>query len=278
MKLPKPKYTVTDASHKYSILLPSGETIGPLKSVTGILNVLAKDALIGWAAKESANFFKTEILRMGRAALDPAMLEQIAKDAAGAHRRMAKDAADLGSKCHDAFEAIILGREPEGHPKELNEPVAAFKTYRLQSDIEVVATEVAVASAKHRYGGRLDFLGYSTARGGWGIGDLKTSSGFYGSEYAYQVAGYAAAVEEMFDIKIAWAEIVRFSKKPPYESEARPVTDMAAAILGFITALNMVRSNELKLIGAPTFSSAGKPETVPALAKPKKKPVSHLGF
>jgi len=275
MKLPESRYQVADDKHKYTILLPNGETIGPLHSVTRVLGVLAKDALISWAARESANFFKTEILRMGRTALDPTMLEQIAKDAAGAHRRKAKDAADLGSKCHDAFEAIILGREPEGYPKELEEPVAAFKTYRLQSDIEVVATEVAVASAKHRYGGRLDFLGHSKARGGWGIGDLKTSSGFYGSEYAYQVAGYAAAVEEMYDIKIAWAEIVRFSKKPPYESEARPVTDVAAAIMGFLTALEMVRSNELKLIGAPTFTSAGKPEASPA---PKSKTTLSMGF
>ena len=283
MNLPQPKYTVTDDNHKYSIQLPSGEAIGPLKSVTGILNVLAKEALIGWAAREAAGYFKAELLRLGSRALDVATLEQISKDAAQAHRKKAKDAADLGTACHDAFEAIIKGLELPGYPKELEEPVAAFKRYRLQSDIEVVATELAVASAKHRAGGRLDFLGYSKARGGWGIGDYKTPSGFYGNEYAYQAGGgYALMVEEMYGIEIWWAEIVRFSKKPPYESEARPVLDIRAAMSGFLAALDIARSNEIKLIGAPTFTSAGiapaaADETIKAKVKKAAKP-SGLGF
>jgi len=276
MKLPEPKYAVTDDNHRYTIRLPNGKEIGPLLSVTKALGVLAKEALIGWAAREAAGYFKTELLRLGRAALTPETVEQIAKDAAGAHRRKAKDAADLGSACHDAFEAIILGREPENIPAELAEPVAAFKRYRLQSDIEIVATELSVASAQHRFGGRVDFLGYSTTRGGWGIGDYKTSSGFYGNEYAYQAGGgYACAVEEMWGVKIVWAEIVRFSKKAPFESEARPVTDIDSAKAGFLTALQMARSNEIKLIGAPTFTSAGSPASAPAA---KSKPKLAMGF
>ena len=133
----------------------------------------------------------------------------------------------------------------------------------------------------HRAGGRLDFLGYSKARGGWGIGDYKTSSGFYGNEYAYQAGGgYALMVEEMYGIEIKWAEIVRFSKKSPYESEARPVLDIRASISGFLAALNIVRSNEIKLIGAPTFTSAGvTPTAADETIKAKKaaKP-SGLGF
>ncbi|MHB2025150.1 MAG: PD-(D/E)XK nuclease family protein [Elusimicrobiota bacterium] len=279
MKLPQPKYAVADVDHKYSIALPDGETIGPLVSVTKVLDVRAKPALIAWSAREAANYFKTEILRVGAPALDVSMLELIAKDAAQAHRRKAKDAADLGSAAHNAFEAIILGRDPESPPKELIEPISAFKAYRLQSDIEVVATEVAVASVKHKFGGRLDFLGYSKKRGGWGIGDLKTSSGFFGSEYALQVGGYAAAVEEMFGLNIAWSEIIRFSKKPPYESEARPVTDMAAAISGFLEALAMVRRDETPLIGKPTFQSAGIAPSADVAVKAKKaaKPLG-LGF
>ena len=54
MKLPDPKYTVTDVNHKYSILHPNGETVGPLKNVTGILGIIAKPALIPWASRVSA--------------------------------------------------------------------------------------------------------------------------------------------------------------------------------------------------------------------------------
>jgi hypothetical protein len=279
-QLPQPRYEVTDDDHKYSIRHPDGRLVGPLKSVTKALEVRAKPALIGWAAREAANHFKTEILRLGRGALEVAKLEQIAKDAAGAHRKKAKDAADLGSACHDAFEAIILGREPENLPPQLVAPVAAFKRYRLQSDIVIVATELAVASEEHLFGGRLDFLGYSESLGGWGIGDYKTSSGFYGNEYAYQVGGgYAIAVEEMYGLEIKWAEIARFSKKEPFESEARPVTSIEKAKRGFLNSLAAGRDDEEQLIGGPLFTSAGE-EVAPAkkAAAPKTRKASPVGF
>ncbi|MBI4396838.1 MAG: hypothetical protein HY548_07070 [Elusimicrobia bacterium] len=277
-QLPPPQYEVTDDNHRYTIRLPSGDLIGPLVSVTSVLGVLAKDALIGWAARESAAFFKAELLRLGARALTPVVLDQIAKDAAQAHRRKANDAADLGSVCHNAFEAIIKGQEPIDYPKEIEQPISAFKVYRLQSDIEIVATELPVASAELRYGGRLDFIGWSESRGGWGIGDYKTSSRFYGNDYAYQAGGgYARAVEEMYGIEIKWAEIVRFSKKPPFESEARPVTNIRAAIDGFLAALAIVRANEVPLIGAPTFSSAGT-AAQSASAKAKRKAALPMGF
>lgn len=277
MKLPQPKYTVTDVKHKYSIALPSGETVGPLVSVTKVLEVIAKPALISWAARESAAFFKGEIMRIGRRALDVAMLEQIAKDAAQAHRRKAKAAANIGTACHAACEDIIHGRETARLIPEIVQPVNAFKKYRLQSDIEIVATELAVASVRHRFGGRLDFLGYSKSRGGWGLGDIKTSSGYFGVEYALQVGGgYATAVEEMYGIEIAWAEIIRISKKPPFESEARPITDIRASIAGFLTALELTHVNRLPLIGDPLFTSV---EQTPApVSLKKKRTPPPLGF
>lgn len=280
IKLPDPRYNVTAINHKYTINMPDGSTVGPLQSVTGVLGIIEKPALRGWAARMAAQYFETEILRLGARALDAATLRQIASDAQKAHTKFAKDAADLGTACHDAFEAIILGRELESYPKELEEPIKAFKNYRLQSDIEVVSTELMVASAKHKAGGCLDFLGYSASRGGWGIGDYKTSSGFYGNEYAYQAGGgYALMVEEQYGIKISWSEIVRFSKKPPYESEARPVTDIAASMAGFLLALELTRSTKTNLIGAPTFTSAGVAPAPVAPTKAKtKRPAGSVPF
>lgn len=290
MKLPQAKYTVSDDKHKYTIKVPAfndpklgmqpEQIIGPLKSVTGVLNVIDKPALKGWAARESAAYFKREILRFGVQALNVEVLEEIAKGAASAHTKIAKDAADLGSKCHDAFEAIILGKEPEGYPAELEQPIKAFKEWRLKSDIEIVDTETAVASLQHRFGGRLDAIGYSKSRGGWGIVDYKTSSGFYGNEYAYQAGGgYAIAVEEQFGIEILWSEIIRFAKKAPYESEGRPVLSIPEAKAGFLNALNLTRSNDLKLIGEPTFTSAGIPKPVETKTATKKKvAAAGLGF
>jgi hypothetical protein len=282
MNLPDPKYTVEDpeGKHKYVINHPERGLIGPLKSVTKIVGVLDKPALIGWAAKEAAGYFKTELLRLGAAAMTPEELERIAAAATGAHRRKAKDAADLGTACHAIFEAIIAGKEPEVTPPELVEPKKDFLRWRLSTDIEIVAQELAVGSAMLEFGGRLDAVGYSKSRGGFGIVDYKTSSGFYGNEYAYQVGGYALAIEEQYDVPVTWAEIVRFGKKPPYDSEARPVTDLRAAIDAFAVLASVAEHQDAKLIGEPSFSTAAAraAEAVTTKASTRKKQPAGLGF
>jgi hypothetical protein len=258
MNLPDPKYTVEDPAgkHKYVINHPTLGTIGPLKSVTKIVGVLDKPALIGWAASEAAKFFKAELLRTGAAAMTPDELDRIASAATGAHRRKAKDAADLGTACHAIFEAIVANKEPEQIPAELAEPAKDFKRWRLSTDIEIVAQELPVGSARLQFGGRLDVIGYSKSRDGFGIVDYKTSSGFYGNEYAYQVGGYALAVEEQYGIKVDWAEIVRFGKKPPFDSEARPVVDMQGAKAAFERLVAVSAFQDEELIGAPSFTTA----------------------
>lgn len=270
MKLPAPRYQVTDpgTKHKYHIEMPHGQVIGPLKSVTSVLGIINKPALVGWAARESSNYFKTEILKLGRNALVVETLEQIAKDASNAHRRKAGAAADLGSVCHDICEAIILGKEPDTIPAELNEAVRAFKAWRLSTDIEIVATELATGSAEHGYGGRLDAIGWSESRGGFGVIDLKTSKSLlYGNEYSFQVGGYALAMMEQYGVEFKWAEIVRLGKAAPFTSEARPVTDMRAAIDGFMAALALFKSEGTRLIGEPNFT------TEPLEEKPLSKDV-----
>ena len=270
MKLPKPIYTVNDVAHKYTITLHDGAVIGPLKSVTGVLGIIAKPQLISWAARESASYFKGEILRLGGGALDVATLEQISKDAAQAHRKKAKDAADLGTAIHAACEAVVHGQEPEIIDPAVAPPIDAFKRYRLQSDIEIVATELAVASVDHEFGGRLDFLGYNAKRG-WVLGDLKSSSGFYGVEYALQVAGgYGLALRETYGIEIGGAEIVRLSKKPPFEMEVRPIVDIAGSIDGFLAALKLTRACSMPLIGAPSFEYRGEAALAPTNGAIKK--------
>lgn len=281
MQLPMPRYEVVDpkGNHRYTIQHPTRGLIGPLDSVTKIVGILDKPALIGWAAREAAGYFKTEILRLGARALTPAALDQIALDAAGAHRKKKEGAADLGTVAHAAFEAILGGREPAAVPRELEEAVRALKEWRLQSDIEIVAQELAIGSIEHLYGGRLDAVGHSPARGGWGIVDWKTSKGFYGNEYGYQTGGYAVAFEEQYGEPIQWIEIVRFGKQEPYDSEARPVVDVAAAKAGFIKLVGVSKSEKNPLIGNPSFSTAA-PKAAATGAKASRKSTKDpaLGF
>lgn len=274
MKLPKPKYTVTDKNHRYTALYPDGRTVGPLKSCTGVTGQMDKPALVGWAAKMAAEHFKTELLRMGAGALTPAILEAIAYDAKMAHRKKATAAADLGTACHELFEAIIAGKEPASVPPELVEPMIDFKRWRVASDIELVASELAVASVRMKVGGRIDAVGYSKTRGGFGIVDYKTSSGFYGNEYAWQTVGYAAMLEEQYDVPVKWAEIARFGKAPPYDSEVRPVVDMVAARIVFEHLTGVIHANGVQMIGEPHFTTAGARAVEVAAAPKMRKKIS----
>lgn len=277
MQLPKSRYAVTDKNHKYQIEKPDGTLVGPLRNVTGISGMLDKPALKGWAARMAADYFKAEILRLGNAALTPEALNAIAYAAKNAHAKKAKDAADLGTKCHAIFEAIIQGKEPAEIPAELAEPAKDFMRWRLSTDIELVGLEVGVASLFHLYGGRIDAVGYSQKRGGFGIVDYKTSSGFYGNEYAYQCGGYAQAFEEQYATKIKWIEIVRFGKAPPYDSEARPVVDLPKAIEGFLRLKDVAVIEREELIGAPSFTTSqerAEEANAKAKAQPKVKKVT----
>jgi hypothetical protein len=281
MNLPKPKYKVTDpkGTHRYRIEKPDGAIIPRLKSVTGAIGIIDKPALKSWAAREAAAFFKGEILRLGKAALSPEELDRIALEAGKAHERKSDAGKDFGRIFHDAAEAIVLGKDPGPLPKEAEAAIRAFKTDRLNSDIRIVATELAVGSVEHEFGGKLDVLGWSESLGGWGIEDYKTSNGIYGNEYAYQTGGgYTVAIEEQYGIKIGWARVSRFSKKAPFNAEAVMVTDMAAAKEGFLLALKLSKSASLKLLSDPVWTFAG--EQAPAAAS-KPVPVaapSGLGF
>jgi len=111
MKLPEPRYTVTDKNHRYTIHTDK-ENYGPLDSVTKILGVINKPALLAWSAREAANFFKNEVLRVGARSLTPDAIEAIAKEAAQAHRRKSGAAMEIGTAVHALFQAILEGNEP----------------------------------------------------------------------------------------------------------------------------------------------------------------------
>jgi hypothetical protein len=239
IKLPKPRYEVTDDNHKYTIAMPDGSRRSGRSSPSPRPQRPRQARAQGLGRPHGAGLLqegdpppRARGAQRRRSSRSPRTPQK-------AHTVFAKDAADLGSACHDAFEAIILGKELETYPPSSRSRSPPSRTGAWAgSDIEIVDTETRRRLAEHKAGGRLDAIGYSESRGGWGIVDYKTSSGFYGNEYAYQVGGgYALMVEEMFGIEVKWGEIIRFGKKPPYDSEGRPVAGMAEAKQGFLHAL-----------------------------------------
>ena len=281
MKLPKPKYTVSDVNHKYSIMLPSGETIGPLKSVTTILDVISKPALYQWYARMACEQIEQRLMVIAgqNIRLTPDWITEVVAEGRKRPKVVKDEAAELGTAAHAAFEALIKGASPIA-PPEIAPAIEEFRRWLGQTKTTIVAQEVRVGSAKYKFGGRFDALG--EREGKIGILEWKTATGLY-PEFALQTAGgYAIAVEEQYPgTKIEWVDIARFPKKSPWGTEICPVIDMAAAREGFLAALTLTRALKADLIGAASYSTFAEnipAQNAPLATVPKKKPVLPLGF
>jgi hypothetical protein len=175
---------VRDARHRYSW---NGGPLYP--SVTTILGIKDKPALVGWAKRETAacavrNLDVLErMVRSGgpQAAVD--WLKRIpdyARDAS----------ADLGSAVHAAAEAIARGQSGP-----VAEDVGPFVAAYRRDFLEVfhprfIALEAMVCSERYEYGGTAD--AFAEIDGEIWLLDYKTGAGVY-PDTALQLGGLARA-------------------------------------------------------------------------------------
>jgi hypothetical protein len=141
---------VRDARHRYSW---NGGPLYP--SVTTVLGIKDKPALVGWAKRETAacavrNLDVLErMVRSGGAQAAVDWLKRIpdyARDAS----------ADLGSAVHAAAEAIARG-EPVPLAEEVGPFIAAYRRDFLETfQPRFIAVESMVCSERYEYGGTAD--------------------------------------------------------------------------------------------------------------------------
>jgi hypothetical protein len=175
---------VRDARHRYSW---NGGPLYP--SVTTILGIKDKPALVGWAKRETAASavrnldVLSQMVQNGgtQAAVD--WLKKIPD-----YQRDAS--ADLGSAVHAAAEAI--GRGQAVAPDDAVQPfVAAYRRDFL--DVfgpRFIAVEAMVCSLRYEYGGTAD--AFAEIDGETWLLDYKTGAGVY-PDVALQLAGLARA-------------------------------------------------------------------------------------
>jgi len=185
-----------DASHRYWIH-HDGER-NPAVSVTAVLGVLDKPALLSWAeacGAEGALILERrgELRNVDpKAAIDVVRINGLGKDAK-------RDAgADRGTAIHDALRIYASeGTAPNvgDFPAEVRGYVSGLCKWLLEANAEPVHVEQIVGSAKHGYAGRLDLIANLTA--GRTLVDLKTSpkARVY-PEAHIQAAGYSLALQE----------------------------------------------------------------------------------
>lgn len=134
------------------------------------------------------------------------------------YREMRDAAASSGTLAHEMIEAYLHKRDPEGalkdQPEDLSEKARkgfrSFESWAARTKLEVVATEEALVSEVHAFGGTPDAV--ALVDGKLSVADWKTANRLY-PDNLLQLAAYKALWEENHPSdKIESFDVMRFSK------------------------------------------------------------------
>jgi hypothetical protein len=128
-------------------------------------------------------------------------------------------AADIGTLAHECCEMDIRGLPLPEIPADKREQVMTaygqFQSWKNQTRLKIVGTEVPLVSEKHQFGGTLDFV--CEIDGVLCLGDFKTSGAVY-PEMLMQLAAYRELWNENHntDEKITGpSHLLRLGKESP---------------------------------------------------------------
>ena len=166
-------------------------------SVSQILKVLDKPALIGWAARITAEYLINLIpdIKSGNLVLNPEDAKDLFYKAKAESFRLRDEAANIGELTHQAIEEFLkTKRKPKELAPEVQKTFDAFLIFAKEMKLgEVIDIEKQVYS-EYGYAGTLDIV--TKLKGKKYIVDIKTSAGFY-REMPLQLSAYHNAFCEM---------------------------------------------------------------------------------
>jgi hypothetical protein len=150
-------------------------------------------------------------------------------------------AADAGTLAHACAEALITGQPlpeiPEEHKAKVEGAVAAFKAWREQSRLDLVASEVPLVSEAHGYGGCIDAVG--VFNGEAAIIDFKSSKDLY-PDVVVQVAAYAHLwTENHPDVPIKAWHVLRWGPEGDFHHHSLSALSIAAGWRVFLACLEI---------------------------------------
>jgi len=188
----------------------------PVPSVTQILGVLDKPALVWWAMRVGVEG-ACKLQDSGSLPGDPEQAVKALTARKLTVNHVKTKAATRGTSLHDALEAYLAeGRVPmpAGFPEEDRGYVRALARAMLDLKPEPLRMEVVVGSAKHGYGGRYDLLCKLDSR--TLRVDLKTGKRVYETAHL-QLAAYELAAIEMGEASTDGQAVLRLGEDGQYE-------------------------------------------------------------
>jgi hypothetical protein len=216
-----------------------------MTGVTTVIGVLAKPALIGWAARMAADY-ASALIESGKEYTEDE-LAQIFADAKNAHTKKKDDAAAHGTDAHSAVETWVnLCLESDGKPNEYmphESTIKPFVDWAVENVDHFLFSERRMFNEEMFVAGTADF-GCVLKTGQKLIGDFKTSSGIFGIDYYLQCAGYKILAEGMGDEPYDGCVIVRLGKKGVKDFDVTYNYDTATAENAFRACLTIYRAQQ----------------------------------
>jgi len=230
--------------HTYIVTDKKNDIYGEKRpSATTALGIIAKPALIYWAANMAADSIK-EQLEPGKS-YDELEIDAMVETCRKAHTVRKKKAGSIGTLIHNWVEDYINGEDPVRPVNEqLATATAKFMGWVKEHNVKFLLAEQQVYSRKYGYTGTLDFI--CKIDGKLYIGDLKTSGGIY-PEMLIQAAAYRYARNEEFPEENYHGQIIVRVGKDDGTLQVGLVTDNGwykKMLAAFIYALELKKSME----------------------------------
>jgi hypothetical protein len=223
--IPTEGFVFDEATHSYFY---DGR---PMSGVTSILSVIAKPALIGWAAKMACESVREKATV---AELDGVKLYTIGEadlvEAQKAHAKKKDDAAQKGTDLHALVEAYVGECVANAGGAVLNpydpkyQPIEKFIGWATENNIRFIASEKQLYSKELWVAGTCDLV--FEKDGKRFVGDIKTYAKIWDRVPFFQCAGYSIMVEEMTHAdlgeeadKIDGYCVLRLSKDGTFEAQ-----------------------------------------------------------
>lgn len=190
---------------------------GELKSVTNYLGLLNKPALVPWAAKLSAQYFKDELdaIIAGELDIKTMDIDDIVKNAKAHYKKKSEEAQEYGTLVHEYVTGYFgFGQLPLD--SKLNKLVVSAVS-KITGELRMTVSEVEkMVYYRSSYAGTLDLVGPGQPVGHKTpkriVVDIKTGRGRIYEEALLQVSAYALAEEELQKRKVDLAVILHLNK------------------------------------------------------------------
>lgn len=162
-----------------------------LISVTTVLNILQKEALLPWAVKLCAEYLMKHVEELS-GEITEKRADEILKESKRQHKKVSKEAMDIGTRTHAACEAWLKG-QLVNLDDDTSSLFYAFRDWWVEHKCVLMKSEHTVYDTELGYAGTCDIVCYMDGK--VYVMDIKTSNDFWVPDMPAQLAAYAHCVD-----------------------------------------------------------------------------------